>query len=148
MKKYWIVFGFLFLLNSNTLQAQDYKTVAGIRAGLPAGLSVKHLVNGGVFGLEGIIGSDFRESFIMTGLFEYQGYLNKNLNWYAGAGASLIAKKNLVGAAIDGVGGIELTFDNYPLNVAFDYKPSFKITDRSFVWYEMGLSVRYIVRYR
>jgi hypothetical protein len=147
MKKYWIVFGFLFLMNINTVKAQDYKTVVGVRAGLPAGLSIKHLVNGGVFGLEGIVGSDFRESFIVTGLFEYQGYLNRSLNWYAGAGASLIANKTLVGGAIDAVGGVELTFDNYPLNVAFDYKPSFKISDRSFVWYEMGLSIRYIIRY-
>ena len=146
MKKYLLVVIIVIGGMMTQLQAQNYTTVVGVRAGLPGGLTAKTLLNGGMFGLEGIIGADFEKNFNLVGLFTYQGYINRSLNWYAGGGVTFMTNRNYYNVGIDAVGGVELTFDNYPVNVAMDLKPRFRVADRKFAWYEMGLSVRYILQ--
>ena len=125
--------------------AQSYDTVVGVRAGIPAGLNAKKLIFGGIFGLEGIVGVDYDRNTNLCMLMEYQFYLNRNTNWYAGLGGTMIFGKNNVGLGLDPVVGAEVTFDNYPINVALDWKPTYLIFERRLAWYQVAVSVRYIL---
>ncbi len=144
MKKYWIIL--IVIISSVQLQAQNYDLAIGLRGGIPGGLTVKQLLDGGRFGLEGIVGLDYNRNATIVGLFEVQNYINRSSNWYFGFGGSLIASGNDLDFGFDGIIGYELAFDNYPLNVSLDLKPSYIVFKQEFAWYHAALSIRYIVR--
>lgn len=130
---------------ATSLSAQEYLTSVGLRVGLPAGLSAKRLIDGGKFGLEAIVGGDFQKHLTITPLFTYQDYLGRRSNWYAGGGVTGLFDRNAPSIGVNLVGGIEWTFQNYPVNVALDYLPGFYFEGREIKWYQVGLSVRYIL---
>ncbi len=142
MKKYLII-GCLLIFGIVGAKAQSYGLAIGVRGGLPGGLSAKQMMNGGVYGLEAIVGFDYERNLNIGGLFEYQFYINRSTNWYLGAGGAMIFGEKNVGAGVDFVAGIEWTFDNYPLNLAFDWKPRYVIFDQKLAWYQSAVSIRY-----
>ena len=140
MKKSVIIISFI-LFSGLSLNAQDYKTSLGLRAGLPFGLSgvtIRHFLDRSN-ALEGIVASNF-EGIIVTGLFENEhrtGYY-PGLNWYWGLGAHvgfwgsgvnryINSSQSYPGGSVigvDGVLGVEYTFDEIPLNLSVDVLPN------------------------
>jgi hypothetical protein len=155
MKKiYFILFlAIMFQINSN---AQDYKTSLGIRAGLPVGATLKHFLNE-TNAIEAILASRWA-GFVATGLYEFENWTGEYpaLNWYWGAGAHVGAWSegynprldySYSGAVIgiDGILGLEYTFDEIPLNLSLDLLPSINLIG-STGWggINCALSIRYV----
>ncbi len=149
-----IVFVFAFIVLSS---AQDYKTGIGLRAGYPAGLTVKHFISDRA-ALEGIFATRWR-GFVITGLFEAHRQLADvdNLNWYYGVGAHIgfwntnssiswgEAGTAYTVVGIDGILGLEYNFEEIPINLSLDWKPAFNLTGYSGFWGDGGaFSIRYI----
>jgi hypothetical protein len=140
MKKSVIIILFV-LFSGLTLNAQDYKTSLGLRAGLPFGFSgftIRHFLDK-YNAVEGILASNF-EGIIATGLFEneHRTGFYPGVNWYWGLGAHIgfwgpgtnryiNSAQNYSGGAvigIDGIFGVEYTFDDIPLNLSVDVLPN------------------------
>jgi hypothetical protein len=144
-----------------SVNAQDYKTSIGIRAGLPFGPSggtVKHFFNRNN-AFEGILSANNLGTGIMlTGLFQNEHWTGKypSLNWYWGLGAhigyldkgaSRWASSSFSGSVlgVDAVFGVEYTFDEIPLNISVDIMPSFNVFGYAGVnFLSSGISARYI----
>jgi hypothetical protein len=155
MKKIYMFLIFALLV-AVTTKAQDYRTALGLRAGVPAGLTVKHFLNENN-AIEGILASRWR-GFLVTGLYEFEYWTGEYpaLNWYWGAGAHVgvwsagynprldIAYTGPV-VGIDGIIGLEYTFDEIPLNLSLDLLPSINLIG-STGWggINSALSVRYV----
>ncbi|HLP73142.1 MAG TPA: hypothetical protein VK155_09585 [Bacteroidales bacterium] len=138
--------------------AQDYKTGIGLRAGYPAGLTVKHFLNR-TAALEGLLSTRWG-GFVVTGLFEAHKPLADvdRLHWFYGFGAHVGfwnghynynywgepgTAYTLVG--IDGILGLEYNFKEIPVNIGLDWKPAFNLTGYQGFWGDNGaLSIRYI----
>ena len=87
MKKSIIII-LLVILSGQLINAQDYKTSLGIRAGYPyLGISIKHFVNE-KNAFEGIMASNYG-GFVITGLYENEHWTGQypGFNWYWGFGA-------------------------------------------------------------
>jgi len=143
-----------------TLKAQqqnigtNYSTAVGLKM-YPGALSVKHFIatDRAVEGLAFISQDGFR----LTGLYEIHNNLGtiEGLQWYVGGGAHLGAwsdqwkklyptRNGGMTIGIDGVLGLDYKIKGAPLNVSFDWQPSFNIIGYSYfesAW--GGLGVRY-----
>ncbi len=132
---------------------QDYKTAIGLRAGVPYGLTVKHFVSQ-QNAFEGILASRWG-GFVATVLYENEHWTGEypGLNWFFGVGAHVGFWNNnpyvtgdggsVIG--LDGILGLEYTFDEIPLNLSLDIMPSFNLIG-STGWGGIngGLSIRYV----
>ncbi len=136
--------------------AQDYRTGVGLRAGLPYGLTVKHFLNQSN-AVEGILASRWG-GFVVTGLYEKEYWTGEypGLNWYWGAGAHIgfwdAGYNPNLGATytgsvigVDGILGLEYTFDDIPLNLSLDILPSINLIG-STGWGGINgaISIRYV----
>ncbi len=81
-------------------------------------------------------------------------YTLKSFYWYWGGGihVNVHDELNYVGGGIDGISGIGYNFRNIPLNISFDYKPTYDLYTTQYgldpIWYlqdAYGLSLRYIL---
>jgi hypothetical protein len=154
---FFITFLFLTLL----VNAQDYKNAVGIRAGIPfgpSGVTLRHFLDK-QNAVEGILAGNFGTSITITGLYEnehWTGYY-PSLNWYWGLGAHVgfmdasanrFIPNSFTGGGIlgvDGIFGVEYTFDEIPLNISVDIMPSFNIAGYTgFNFISSGVSARYI----
>lgn len=155
MKKSFIIIA-VIIMSYLSLNAQDYKTSLGLRAGYPYGLTIKHFM-GKYNAVEGILASNWG-GFVATALFENENWTGHypGFNWYWGlgahvgfwdAGANRWVNSTYSGSVIgvDGVLGLEYTFDEIPLNLALDILPSLNLigtTGWDGIW--GGLSIRYV----
>jgi hypothetical protein len=155
MKKSFILI-ILILVLSLSLNAQDYKTCVGLRAGIPYGLTIKHFMSE-TNAVEGILASNWG-GFVATALYEKERWTGHYpaLNWYWGFGAHVgfwdeganrYVNSTYTGSVIgvDGVLGIEYTFDEIPLNLSLDVLPSVNLIG-STGWGGINgaLSIRYV----
>lgn len=155
MKKFFISLIIAFTLMVS-LNAQDYKTALGLRAGYPYGLTLKHFL-GENNAIEGILASKWR-GFLITGLYEFERWTGEypGLNWYWGVGAHLGAWNegynrylddtySGVVIGVDGILGLEYTFDEIPLNLSLDILPAIDLVGNT-GWggFNGALSVRYV----
>ena len=122
----------------------NYGLLGGLKMGIPAGLNVKAMLDGDVIAIEGVVGFDFSNNLNTTLLFEYHGYLTRASNWYAGLGSTLITGETFT-QGFDAVIGAEITFENYPLNVSLDWKPSYRLNTKGFELVQFGLGIRYVI---
>lgn len=139
--------------------AQDYRTAIGVRAGYPAGITLKHFMSGKT-AFEGLFTTRWG-GLAVTGLFEAhaQAFDVGNLNWYYGFGAHVgffDANRNrywgddgrdytVVG--VDGILGIEYRFTEIPIVLGVDWKPSFDILGYTdFYGDGIALSVRFVLK--
>jgi len=135
--------------------AQDYKTGIGLRAGFSSGLTLKHFKSRKV-ALEGLLTTRW-QGFDVTGLYEVhnKAFEVNSLNWYYGGGAHIgffngnYAEWGINGTTytvigIDGILGLEYTFDEIPINLGIDWKPTFNLIGYTGIWSEGALSVRYV----
>lgn len=132
----------------------DYKTALGVKL-YPGAVTVKHFTGKGkaIEGL-GYISSD---GFRLTGLYELHFPLGSvdGLQWYVGGGAHLgiwsdnwknkyPARDGGVALGVDGVLGLDYKIQGAPLNLSFDWQPSFNVIGYNYFeggW--GGLAVRY-----
>lgn len=155
MKKSFVIVLFVLVLGL-TLNAQDYKTSIGLRAGYPYGLSVKHFLSENN-AVEGILASNYG-GFVATVLLENEHWTGQypGFNWYWGvgahvgfwdAGANRYINSTYTGSVIgiDGVLGLEYTFDEIPLNISLDILPSINLIGSAGWGGPNGaLSIRYV----
>ena len=132
----------------------DYKTALGVKV-YPGAVTLKHFIapNTAVEGL-GYISND---GFRLTGLYEIHGDITgaEGLKWYVGGGAHLGVWSNSwkdkyptrnsgLAIGVDGVLGLDYKIKGAPLNLSFDWQPSFNFIGYSYFeggW--GGLGVRY-----
>lgn len=135
--------------------AQSYKSAVGLRGGDPSGITFKTFISGSN-AIELVAGSRFGwDNIVITGFYEYEqptGWA-PNLDWYFGIGAHLgfwdndasVEYDSNIMAGVDGIVGLEYTFDDIPLNLSLDIVPSFNIIGHP-SWFHMngGISIRYV----
>jgi hypothetical protein len=154
MKRIVITSGFI-LFFSCLVNAQEYKTALGIRAGNSSGLSIKHFMNHKA-AFEGLLTTRW-EGLDITGLYEMhnEAFDVKHLNWYYGGGGHLgfyngsnvwwgRAGAGYLVIGIDGILGIEYTFPELPVNLGIDWKPAINFVGYSGFWSEGAISARYV----
>jgi len=156
MKKLLFVLS-LSAIISLSVSAQDYKTSLGLRAGYPYGLTIKHFM-GKSNAVEGILASSYN-GFVATALFENEHWTGSypGLKWFWGVGAHVgfwnsgnnprlpatYDGGSIIG--LDGILGLEYTFDEIPLNLSLDVLPSVNlIGDVGFGGIFGALSIRYV----
>lgn len=155
MKKALIILVLTGLIGISA-SAQDYKTSLGLRAGLPYGVTLKHFLSK-YNAFEGILASSY-QGFVVTGLWENERWTGHypGFNWFWGVGAHVgfwdagnnpNLPKSYSGSVIgvDGVLGIEYTFDEIPLNLSLDLLPTIDLIGYT-GWGGIngGLSIRYV----
>lgn len=136
------------MLISMNVYSQEYIWTGGLRLGKPMGVAVKGMLDYRS-GVEGVIGTDFNNTIILTGLYEFHGYIKRRVNWYAGAGTSVIVATNEDGTngwSGDLVGGIEYNFLNLPMVISLDWKPVYSITEKKPLFDQFGVSLRYVIQ--
>ena len=140
---------------SSFVNAQDYRTSLGLRAGFPYGVTIKHFLNQ-KNAVEGVLASSWG-GFVATVLYENEHWTGRypGLNWFWGFGAHIgfwdessryINDPN-VGSVIgaDFILGLEYTFDEIPLNLSLDIMPSVNLIGvTNYNGIGGGLSVRYV----
>lgn len=155
MKKIIITFLIAFSFVSISV-AQDYNTGIGLRGGYFNGLTVKHFISQNS-ALEGIISSRW-SGFNLTGLYEIhnQAFDTERLKWYYGFGGHVgfwdggdvdwgDPGTSYTVLGIDGILGLEYSFQEIPINLSVDWKPAFNIVGDKGLWADSGaLSIRYI----
>lgn len=138
------------------LNAQNYETALGVRAGAFNGITAKHFVNGS-HAVEGILSLRWG-GFNITGLYEVHddAFDAPGLQWYYGFGAHLgfwnsprawwaDENNNYVVVGVDGIIGLEYTFSEIPVNISLDWKPALNLIGYSGFWGDGGgLSIRYV----
>ncbi len=155
MKKLLIATVFVFSLVFN-LSAQSYQTGIGLRGGFSNGLTIKHFLTEST-AVEGILSTRWR-GFLITGLYELERTTSvSGLDWYYGIGGHVgfwnrVRDNNpffdndggtVVG--VDGIIGIEYTFDEIPINLSLDWKPAFNLIGYTGFWGDNGaFSIRFV----
>jgi hypothetical protein len=138
-----------------TVSAQEYKTGLGIRAGNSLGFNIKHFQSKKV-ALEGILSTRW-EGFDITGLYEVHGqaFDVEHLTWYYGGGLHIGFYKGsdaywgepgtqYTVFGMDGILGMEYTFQEIPICLGLDWKPELNFTGYTGIWSEFAFSVRYV----
>ncbi len=158
MKKIFILSLIILTLGIAKTEAQNlsssYQTAVGLKI-YPGAVSVKHFVKGNN-AIEGL-GYFWQYGFRLTGLYEIHGDINgaPGLKWYVGPGAHIGSyndnwkrdypyRDNSVAIGIDGVLGLDYKIKGAPINVSFDWQPSFNLVGYSYFeggW--GGLGIRY-----
>lgn len=155
MTKKWIV-AFPLFLGLLPLSAQsDYRGALGLRAGSAFGLSGKYFLQRDL-ALEGHFTSR-RRGYELTALaLKHQDIgWHRDFNWFYGGGAHVGFSEYIdtesgfdrtqTTVGIDGMIGVEYTFQPIPLNLALDFKPEVNFSGASGVCLLCGgLSVRYV----
>ena len=154
MRKFWV----LLLLTIILLQpgiSQSYKTGAGIRVGLPAGVTIKHFFNEHS-AFEFLAGTRWG-GLTFSALYEWHKATSQYpaLSWYLGTGGAIgfydirspwvyeDETRTIIG--VQAVVGIEYTFESIPVNVGFDWIPLFNMIGFSdFDFIQFALSGRYL----
>jgi hypothetical protein len=154
MKKLTIVLTLAIFITSLS-SAQDYKNAAGIRLGTSIGGTIKHFV-GERSAFEGLLTTRW-QGLEITGLYEIHNnaFDVSRLNWFFGFGGHLgfyngdhttwgEEGTNYIIVGIDGIIGMDYSFEDVPINLSLDWKPMFNLTGYTGFWGDaLALSVRY-----
>ncbi|MEO0895444.1 MAG: hypothetical protein AAFY71_03420 [Bacteroidota bacterium] len=148
----------LFLAYPDKLTAQ-YKSALGVRLGLPNSVSYKQFIKAGQ-AVEVYVGT---RSIYLNASLAYQvhkalkGTPIDGLNWYAGAGISMIVL-NLGNGDVrfqdpfysfQAYLGLDYAFEEIPVNLSIDWVPTVFRGNRSYnriFWGTGNLSIRYILK--
>ncbi len=147
-----LIAGSVYSQEINT--GSDYTTAIGVKV-YPGAVSVKHFINDNT-AIEGL-GYFWQYGFRVTGLYEIHGNINPvaGLKWYVGPGAHVgfyntkwnndyPSRNDGVAIGIDGVIGLDYKISGAPINVSFDWQPSFNIIGYNYFeggW--GGIGIRY-----
>jgi hypothetical protein len=140
--------------------SQNYKTAIGFKGGFPyyGSLDIKHDF-GNAFG-EFRVGG-YKYDFFLQGLYEKNFDLSQGFEWYWGIGAHLGFWNYNQGAGyyhdnkyydsgayggIDGVLGLEYTFDAIPLNLAVDAGPAINVFPYVRGYFGAAVALRFAIK--
>lgn len=155
MKKLLLTFALAICIVTMST-AQDYNTGIGFRGGPFLGLTVKHFI-GARSAVEGLLCTRW-QGFEVTGLYEIHNpaFDVNRLKWFYGVGGHLgfyngdnttwgdVGNTYTV-VGVDGIIGLEYSFDEIPINLSLDWKPSFSFVGYSHFFPDgAALSLRYI----
>ncbi len=154
MKRIVLAFALAVIMGASSA-AQDYDTGFGLRLGWSNGLTIKHFFSERS-AVEGILSTRWK-GFDLTGLYEIhdEAFDLYRLRWYFGFGGHIgfwngentpwgVIGDNYTVIGIDGILGIEYTFEGIPINIGLDWKPMFNLSGYSGFWADGGaLSLRY-----
>ena len=151
---------FAFLVGiclSTACISQDYNTGIGLRAGFYNGLTIKHFANEKV-AIEGIFSSRWR-GFEITGLYEVHNvaFDTQRLKWFFGFGGHVgfwdgdhtheqwgERGETYTVIGIDGILGLEYSFELIPFNIGLDWKPAYNVFGYEGFWADgSAFSLRY-----
>ncbi len=149
------ILAFLLLqVNAQQNTGSDYKTAIGVKV-YPGAVTVKHFLSEGK-AIEGI-GYLTSDGFRITGLYELHNDLGEveGLKWYVGGGGHLgiwsdawknkyPTRQDGMAIGVDGILGLDYKIKGAPLNLSFDWQPSFNLIGYNYFeggW--GGLAVRY-----
>jgi len=154
MRKYWILILFSILYTGNVFP-QSYRTAIGIRTGLPFGVTFKRFINEHS-AFEVLAGTRWG-GVTFSGLYEWHKPTNQypSLNWYFGGGAAMgfydkrspwvYEDQTRMIIGVQGIIGMEYTFNDVPLNLGFDWIPLFNMIGFSdFDFIQFAISGRYV----
>ena len=141
----------LLMTFATNMNAQNYKSAVGVRAGLFNGVTYKNFVSTHN-AIEGIV--DFRwDGVIVTGLYEWQNGMRcaPGFDYVLGLGVHAgffnnykWDKSKTAMAGVDALIGIEYTFPTAPFTLGLDYKPAFNFIGDNRIWADnVGLSFRF-----
>lgn len=155
----------LFVTSVSLSKAQEYNSAIGLRLGPLTGITYKKNLRSnlyleliGTMRLNGFLNNSFGTN--LTALVEYQRDFNglMGLSWFVGGGAHVGlwsgSGSNLYFTedrmhlllGIDAVVGLEYAFDDIPLAISIDYKPSFNFIEYFGLWFdEVALTFRYLI---
>ena len=134
-------------------QAQQYSTAIGIKGGYAfqsgGGINAKHFL-GGASAIEVTLGGGARHIWLQA-LYERNQELSHGVEWYYGFGGDLGSftnggyngYSNGLFIGVDGVVGVEYTFEEFPLNLALDTGPTLRVIPYVGFGWSGGLAVRY-----
>ena len=151
MKFKTILIATLLTAIASNMNAQNYKSAVGVRAGLFNGVTYKNFVTPHN-AIEGIV--DFRwDGVIVTGLYEWQNGMRcaPGFDYVLGLGVHAgffnnykWDKSKTAMAGVDALIGIEYTFPTAPFTLGLDYKPAFNFIGDNRIWADnVGLSFRF-----
>lgn len=154
MKFKTILIATLLTAIASNMNAQNYKSAVGVRAGLFNGVTYKNFVTPHN-AIEGIV--DFRwDGVIVTGLYEWQNGMRcaPGFDYVLGLGVHAgffnnykWDKSKTAMAGVDALIGIEYTFPTAPFTLGLDYKPAFNFIGDNRIWADnVGLSFRFHLR--
>lgn len=155
MRKTILLFLLIFIFTIR-VDAQDYNTGIGIRAGTSNGLTIKHFI--AQESLVEIIFASRWHGYNLTGLYQVykQAFKTNRLNWFYGVGAHIGSYQgeehrrfdddnNYWLLGLDGIIGLEYNFHEIPFNISLDWKPAVDFTGGFYPWGdEVAFSLRYI----
>lgn len=143
-----------FYANAQMNESSSYKTALGVKV-YPGAISVKHFIKANT-ALEGL-GYISSDGFRLTGLYELHNNLGnvEGLKWYIGGGGHLgiwsdtwktnyPTREGGLAIGVDGVIGLDYKIKDVPLNLSFDWQPSFNLIGYNYFeggW--GGLGIRY-----
>lgn len=157
MKPFFLtgLLAFLFIsVHAQYNNGSDYKTAIGVKV-YPGAVTVKHFLSDGK-AIEGL-GYLSADGFRITGLYELHYNLSDvpGLKWYVGGGGHLgiwsdswknkyPTREAGMAIGVDGILGLDYKIQGAPLNLSFDWQPSFNLIGYNYFeggW--GGLAVRY-----
>ena len=110
--------------------SQEYTNAVGVKF-YPGALTIKHNFNH-MIGVEGITYIYDNASVRLTGLLEFNFDIEPvpGLKWFVGPGAHVsfirYQSQATTFAGIDGILGVDYKFYGVPVNISFDWQPSFE----------------------
>jgi hypothetical protein len=138
------------------LSAQDYSAGIGIRGGLAQGITLKFFTGRTNNAIEGILAVRWSGTFI-TGLYEIHDdpFRLDGMQWFYGFGAHIgfwdggdvpweDEAKSITAIGVDGIIGLEYTFEEIPINVSLDWKPAVNLVGGGYWTDGFAISVRYV----
>lgn len=149
----FLLMSFFFVNVVTAQKSSSYNTALGVKFYTlenPIGITFKKTIkNGNAFELLGAYWKGSR----FTGLYEIHKKIEgvNGLRWYYGPGVhlSFYDRTYYSGAnnlGVDGVLGLDLKFDGFPINLSVDWQPSFDFGQGAgFVGRFGGLSIRYFL---
>jgi len=156
MKKIILTLTIIGMSLSFASAQSNYNTGIGFRGGLSNGLTIKHFLDSET-ALEGL--ASFRWSgYHITGLYEKHApaFDVLGFNWYYGVGGHIgfwdgddnpwfDDNQSYTVVGVDGIIGLEYTFEEIPINLSVDWKPAFNLAgDTGFWGDDAGFSVRFV----
>jgi hypothetical protein len=121
---------FVIVALTSNMNAQPYASAIGLRLGYPIAASYKFFVSEPA-AVELYAGIRY-DGLNLGGMYQVHKPLSDvdNLYWYFGGGASIsfysyYVDENEVSFGINGVIGLDYTFEDAPINLSIDYMPTF-----------------------
>ncbi len=153
------LFTIMLVLVALTLgaQAQSYKSAIGLRGGEPSGINFKTFLGSGT-AIDLVAGTGyFGHNLNVSAFYEWQKPTDwaPGIDWFIGPGAHIGIwtgdysddyNSNLI-VGLDGIIGLEYTFDDIPLNLSVGIGPAFHLMGGPNNWYYWngGIAIRYVL---